>query len=97
MLLTCLQDDFDAVGKRLTINGDEYLKILVSEKGAKLTRGLNHSRAIEICFNEEELGGVLAANKIPYGNSIGENLIKHYELFRHYYRCLIIAFRNKRI
>lgn len=95
MLLTCLKKDFDAVGKRLTINGDEYLKIMVSEHGAKLTRGLNHSRAIEICFNEEELGGVLAANKIPYGNSIGENLIKHYELFIFDSRVISIKVRSE--
>ena len=81
MLLQRLKDDFGAAVKNFTIQGDEYLKIVVTEKGGKLTRGLNHSRAIQNCMNQEELAGILAVNKIPFGNSNGETLIKQYELF----------------
>lgn len=80
-LLSRLKDDYGAAEKRFNIYGDEYLKIVLAEKGSKLTRRLNHPRAIENCFNEEELDGILTVNKIPFGNSSGENLIKHYELF----------------
>jgi hypothetical protein len=32
-------------------------------------------------MNQEELAGILSINKIPFGNSNGETLIKYYELF----------------
>lgn len=81
MLLTKLKNDYGAAEKKFTVKGYDCLRISLMENGAKLTRVLNQPQAIENCLDQEELAGMFAVNKIPFGNSTEETLIKHYELF----------------
>lgn len=81
MLLSRLTEEYGAEVNNFYIKGNQYLKIILKKKGGMLTRVLNQPRAIENCLDEEAMAGILSSNKIPYGNSSGETLIKTYELF----------------
>ena len=94
MLLSRLTEEYGAEVNKFYIKGNEYLKIMLMEKGGKLTRVLNQPRAIENCLDEEAMAGILSSNKIPYGNSSGETLIKTYELFVFDLRMISIKIKS---
>ncbi|MDD3023833.1 MAG: hypothetical protein PHE26_08045 [Syntrophomonadaceae bacterium] len=62
------------------LRGLKYLLIEINDKNNGYERTVNTPQAIRLCSDEEAISGILATNRIAYGNSNEDSIIRRYNV-----------------
>lgn len=80
-LLECVKKEWKKVANsEVELKGSKYLLIEINDANNGYERTINTPQAIKVCSDEEAISGILAINRIAYGNSDDDSIIRRYNV-----------------
>lgn len=80
LLENCKKEWEKVADNEVELGGFKYLLIEINDPYYGFERNINTPQAIKVCINEEVISGILAANRISYGISQDESIIRSYSV-----------------
>lgn len=80
-LLECVKEEWNKVAdSEVELGGFKYLLIEISDAYNGIERTINTPQAIKVCSEEEVISGILAVNRMAYGISEDDSIIRSYNV-----------------